>query len=127
MGVGLMFHIADMEMEIEKFLVFFIQGAPSVVGMGVIDTAVKQGVQGFNTDFAFDLVGLAFPISAILQCSAGLVGDAWVHHCVIIGGVLLVISVALRIAFAKHFKEAGPPPPDAEAAGGKALLQTEMQ
>lgn len=124
-AMGAVFLIGGIEMPIEKFMVFFTQGAPSVVGMGVISAAVNQGVTGFNTDFAFDIVGLAFPVSAILQCSAGLVGDAWVNHCLIIGSVLVLISIVLRLAFAAKFQEA--PVPDAEAAGGNAMLQTELR
>jgi hypothetical protein len=90
--------------EVAMFLAFFVQGAPSVVGMGVLKASVAAGVQGYDPDFAFDIVGLAFPISSLMQCSVGIVGKSYPSICGIIGLVLIAIAAALRIAFAGKFQ-----------------------
>jgi len=90
--------------EVAMFLAFFVQGAPSVVGMGVLKASVAAGVQGYDPDFAFDIVGLAFPISSLIQCTVGIVGKSYPSICGIIGLVLIVIAAALRVAFAGKFQ-----------------------
>merc|ERR1712137_563484 len=79
------------------------QGAPSVVGLGVI-TAAAATTPGYNTDFAFDLVGLAFPISALLQCFAGLMGASYAPISGFVGAVLLGVAGLLRVVFKKKFE-----------------------
>mmetsp|Transcript_52421 Transcript_52421/g.92098 ORF Transcript_52421/g.92098 Transcript_52421/m.92098 type:complete len:415 (+) Transcript_52421:47-1291(+) len=91
---------------IAKFIILFSQGAPSVVGMGVIAAAAGSGVQGYSKDFAFDIVGLAFPISSFMQCFAGIMGGTYQSIVGIVGIVLIAIAGGLRVIFAGNFKEA---------------------
>jgi len=86
------------------FIVFFSQAAPSVVGMAVIVQAIKSGVKGYNADFAFDIVGLAFPISSLMQCSVGVIGFSYPKMCGGVGLVLLVIAAGVRVVCAGTFK-----------------------
>jgi hypothetical protein len=88
----------------KQFIILFSQGAPSVVGLGVITAAANGGLKGYNTDFAFDIVGLAFPISAILQCMVGLLGTSYAPASGFIGAGLVGIAAAGRFIFKDKFK-----------------------
>eukprot|EP00928_Gymnodinium_smaydae_P018949 TRINITY_DN1721_c0_g1_i2.p1 TRINITY_DN1721_c0_g1~~TRINITY_DN1721_c0_g1_i2.p1 ORF type:complete len:444 (-),score=76.58 TRINITY_DN1721_c0_g1_i2:320-1651(-) len=91
--------------EVMKFMILFAQGAPSVVGMGVITAAATQGVKGYSTDFAFDIVGLAFPISSFMQCFAGILGDSYPSAMGYVGVALVSIAAVLRVIFSNRFLE----------------------
>mmetsp|Transcript_151346 Transcript_151346/g.263824 ORF Transcript_151346/g.263824 Transcript_151346/m.263824 type:complete len:419 (+) Transcript_151346:73-1329(+) len=91
---------------IAKFIILFSQGAPSVVGMGVIASAAGSGVQGYSKDFAFDIVGLAFPISSFIQCFAGIMGQTYQSVLPLVGIVLLAVAAGLRVIFNGRFQEA---------------------
>merc|ERR1711972_26343 len=89
-------------MGMQQFILLFAQGAPSVVGLGVISAAAAT-TPGYSTDFAFDLVGLAFPISALLQCFAGLMGASYAPISGFVGAGLLGVAGLLRVIFNKKF------------------------
>jgi len=91
---------------IAKFVILFSQGAPSVVGMGVIASAAASGVAGYSKDFAFDIVGMAFPISSFIQCFAGIMGASYPSVCGIVGVVLIGLAAGLRVLFNSKFQEA---------------------
>lgn len=91
---------------IAKFIILFSQGAPSVVGMGVIASAANSGVGGYSKDFAFDIVGMAFPISSFIQCFAGIMGSTYPSVAGIVGVVLVGIAAGVRLIFKGKFQEA---------------------
>lgn len=93
---------------LKRFVILFAQGAPSVVGMGVIASAVKSGVQGYSTEFAFDIVGMAFPISSFMQCLAGILGNAYEEIMPFVAGGLIAFALLLRCIFSRKFKMAPP-------------------
>jgi len=98
--------ISDPEDDMKQFIALFAQGAPSVVGMGVITAATSAGVTGYSSEFAFDIVGMAFPMLALLQVSAGVAGPAYGDISGIIGLVLLGIAVTLRLVYKSRFSGA---------------------
>jgi predicted permease len=87
----------------KQFIILFAQGAPSVVGLGVITAAANSGIKGYNTDFAFDIVGLAFPISALLQCFAGLLGASYAPVSGLMGAGLVAVAAVGRFVFKDKF------------------------
>jgi hypothetical protein len=110
------------------FMAFFAQGAASVVGMGVITQTIKSGVQGYSSDFAFDVVGMAFPISSLMQCSVGVVGESYPRVCGLIGLVLIALAATLRIAFNSTFAVSTPVDPEAvPTAGSRSELVSTRQ
>merc|ERR1712217_102886 len=113
MIAGLLCATFPLSAAMQQFILLFSQGAPSVVGLGVI-TAAAATTPGYSTDFAFDLVGLAFPISALLQCFAGLMGASYAPISGFVGAGLLGVAGLLRVIFKKKF-EGAPAPPVAEA------------
>jgi len=96
--------IAQPSDTIAKFIILFAQGAPSVVGMGVISSAAASGVQGYSKDFAFDIVGLAFPISSFMQCFGGIMGASYQNVCGVVGAGLIVIAAGMRVVFSAQFQ-----------------------
>eukprot|EP00928_Gymnodinium_smaydae_P012040 TRINITY_DN14393_c0_g7_i2.p1 TRINITY_DN14393_c0_g7~~TRINITY_DN14393_c0_g7_i2.p1 ORF type:complete len:446 (-),score=82.60 TRINITY_DN14393_c0_g7_i2:482-1819(-) len=94
-------------MDVAKYMIFFAQGAPSVVGIGAIAAATMSGVKGYSIDFAFDIVAMAFPISSLLQCTAGFLGDSYTYHLASVGALLVCVAALLRLAFDSLFVEIG--------------------
>jgi hypothetical protein len=116
--VNLLVLVVDPPVETALFMAFFAQGAPSVVGMGVITATIKSGVKGYSSDFAFDIVGMAFPISSLMQCSVGIVGTSYPKVCGIVGLALIAIAGATRVAFNSTFAVADKVDPE---SGGQQL------
>jgi hypothetical protein len=114
--VNLLVLVTDPPEEAALFLAFFVQGAPSVVGMGVITATIKSGVKGYSSDFAFDIVGMAFPISSLMQCSVGIVGTSYPKVCGMVGLMLMAIAGVLRVAFSSTFSVAEKVDPEAGGA-----------
>jgi len=103
-----------MSVVMQQFVCFFAQGAPSVLGLGIITTAAKDGTKGYNLDMAFDIIALACPISAMFQCAAGVFGPAYPKFAGLFGAALLGIAGVMRLAFADKFKvDAGDEKPTA--------------
>jgi hypothetical protein len=85
------------------FALLFVQGAPSIVGMGVMKSVIDSGIGGYSADFAFDIVGLGFPISSLMQCLAGVMAESYINAAPFIGAGLIVIAAVMRIGFAPYF------------------------
>jgi hypothetical protein len=107
MFASLLCAVFPLSAAMQQFVLLFAQGAPSVVGLGVITATANSGVKGYNLDFAFDLVGLAFPISALLQCFAGLMGASYAPISGFMGAGLLGVAGLLRVVFKKKFQGNG--------------------
>jgi hypothetical protein len=54
------------------------QAATSVVGFGQIMKAKERGDEGYSTDFAFDIIGISFPLTILLNTAACLGGSAYI-------------------------------------------------
>lgn len=104
MVVSVFVYVANLGDDMAKFVILFSQGAPAVLGVAVLRSVVESGVDAYSVDFAFDLVGLAFPITSLLQCTAGLAGESYSHIAGFIGLTLVIISVALRLIFRSVFQ-----------------------
>jgi len=100
--------VSSPEDDMKQFITFLVQGAPSIITMGVIKAATDSGVQGYAPDFAFDLVGMGFPMLALLQVSAGVVGPAYSDVAGLIGLVLIAIAASLRCVYRGRFSPAPP-------------------
>mmetsp|Transcript_1635 Transcript_1635/g.2338 ORF Transcript_1635/g.2338 Transcript_1635/m.2338 type:complete len:483 (-) Transcript_1635:33-1481(-) len=94
----------------QQFLLLFAQGSPSVVGLGVITAAATAGVKGYNSDFGFDIVALAFPISALLQCVAGVMGASYGPFAGVLGFAFMGAAAALRVINKSKFEGGGDKP-----------------
>lgn len=126
--LSLFLRIVNPADDLKMFMVFFVQGAPSVFGMGVINAAINAGLQGFSSDFAFDIVGVTFPISALLQCLAGVARDYWTDYLEIIAVAFLVVAAMLRIYFNGLFQEASGASEQLQMeAGGTGEVQLKSQ
>jgi predicted permease len=99
-----------MSAAMQQFLLLFAQGSPSVVGLGVITAAATNGVKGYNSDFGFDIVALAFPISALLQCAAGVMGASYGPFAGVLGFAFMGAAVALRAINKSKFEAGGDKP-----------------
>mmetsp|Transcript_106221 Transcript_106221/g.193339 ORF Transcript_106221/g.193339 Transcript_106221/m.193339 type:complete len:452 (-) Transcript_106221:70-1425(-) len=88
-----------------KLIIIFSQGAPSLLGLGVISSAVESGLHGYSPDFTFDIVAMAFPMCSVLQCASGLVGASYANAVGVVGLVLLAAAGVLRVAFKERFQE----------------------
>jgi len=89
--------------EVKQFITHFAQGAPSVVGMGVMTAAINAGATGYSAEFAFDIVGIGYPMLAVMQIAAGVAGPAYGDVSGLIGLVLLAIAAALRLVYKDRF------------------------
>jgi hypothetical protein len=116
--VNLLVLLLNPDESMAMFIAFFAQGAPSVVGMGVITQTIKSGVKGYSSDFAFDIVGMAFPISSLMQCSVGVVGTSYPKTCGAFGVVLLLVAAAIRIGCDSVFKVKPDVDPESLQTGG---------
>lgn len=125
--VNLIVFVFHPEEQEAMFMAFFAQGAASVVGMGVITQTIKSGVQGYSSDFAFDVVGMAFPISSLMQCSVGVVGNSYPQICGLVGLVLLAIAAVLRLAFNSAFQVSSDVDPELPATGSRSELVSTRQ
>jgi len=99
-----------MSAAMQQFLLLFAQGSPSVVGLGVITAAATSGVKGYNSDFGFDIVALAFPISALLQCVAGVMGASYGPFAGVLGFAFMGAAAALRVINKSKFEGGGDKP-----------------
>lgn len=70
------------------------QAACSIVAFGQI-SKVAGKVDGYDTDLAFDLVALSFPVTVVLNTVACLSGKRYVKALPAIGGGLLALSTVL--------------------------------
>jgi hypothetical protein len=68
------------------------QAATSVVGFGQIAKAKERGDEGYSTDFAFDIIGISFPLTIMLNTAACLGGSAYIANMYPISLVLLASS-----------------------------------
>eukprot|EP00427_Karlodinium_veneficum_P063658 CAMPEP_0169335376 /NCGR_PEP_ID=MMETSP1017-20121227/16292_1 /TAXON_ID=342587 /ORGANISM="Karlodinium micrum, Strain CCMP2283" /LENGTH=246 /DNA_ID=CAMNT_0009430725 /DNA_START=455 /DNA_END=1195 /DNA_ORIENTATION=- len=107
-------HVADLGDDMAQFVTLFSQGSPAVLGVAVIKSAVDSGVEAYSVDFAFDIVGLALPVTSLFQCIAGLAGQSYPRMAGGVGFALVFIAIALRVAFRNVFKvhddQEGEPP-----------------
>jgi hypothetical protein len=74
------------------------QAATSVVGFGQINKAKDRGDEGYSTDFAFDIIGISFPLTIILNTAACLGGQAYIANMYRIGVTLIALSGLLYTA-----------------------------
>ena len=72
------------------------QAAASIVAFGQISRAPKES--GYNTDLAFDIVSLSFPLTVLLNTAAGLCGQGYVDALPLVGAGMLAVSAGLYYA-----------------------------
>lgn len=69
--------------------------ACSIIAFGQMTKVSNAGVQGYDTDLAFDLVALSFPLTVLFNTIACLAGSAYVDVLPVIGSFLLALSALL--------------------------------
>lgn len=80
-------------------VVIMCQSATSVVGWGQMNKVVKEGVKGFSSEFAFDIVGYSFPITVILNTTACILKETYIDSAFSIGCCYLVVAGGLFVWF----------------------------
>ena len=78
--------------QIQLLITLASQAATSVVGLGQITKAKDRGDEGYNTDFAFDIIGISFPLTILLNTAACLGGSAYIASMYPISLVLVALS-----------------------------------
>jgi len=81
------------------------QAATSVVGFGQISKAKDRGDTGYSTDFAFDIIGISFPLTIMLNTAACLGGPAYIANMYPTSLVLMSLSGLLYMASSKKIAE----------------------
>jgi hypothetical protein len=78
--------------EVQLMITLCSQAATSVVGLGQITKAKDRGDEGYSTDFAFDIIGISFPLTIVLNTAACLGGSAYIASMYPISLVLVTLS-----------------------------------
>jgi hypothetical protein len=92
--------------QIQLLITLASQAATSVVGLGQITKAKDRGDEGYNTDFAFDIIGISFPLTILLNTAACLGGSAYIASMYPISLVLLAFSGLLYKVSTKKIADA---------------------
>jgi hypothetical protein len=79
-------------LQIQMLITLASQAATSVVGLGQITKAKDRGDEGYSTDFAFDIIGISFPLTIMLNTAACLGGSAYISSMYPISLGLLALS-----------------------------------
>ncbi|KAJ1621273.1 hypothetical protein T492DRAFT_1071774 [Pavlovales sp. CCMP2436] len=75
------------------------QAASSIVGFGQLDRmAARRSDLGYDPALAFEIVGLSFPLTIVLNTVTCIAGAAYVDHLPLVGAGLLAISAAIYAA-----------------------------
>merc|ERR1711981_1400246 len=91
--------------QIQLLITLASQAATSVVGLGQITKAKDRGDEGYSTDFAFDIIGISFPLTIILNTAACLGGSAYIANMYPISLMLLACSGLLYMASRKSIAD----------------------
>lgn len=75
------------------------QAATSIVGYGQIDRVAKANPKlGYDTGIAFDVVGISYPLTIMLNTAACIAGAAYVDRLPVLGAALLALAAAVYAA-----------------------------
>merc|ERR1719387_1846464 len=85
-------------MKMQLLIVIASQAANAMVGLAQINAAKEGGVEGYSTDFAFDIICISYPMTILLNTVACVGGSAFIANMYPIGGVLLALSGILYTA-----------------------------
>ncbi|CAB9513639.1 expressed unknown protein [Seminavis robusta] len=69
--------------------------ACSIIAFGQMSKVAANGVKGYDTDLAFDIVALSFPFTVMLNTVACLAGAGYVERLPLIGASFLVLSAGI--------------------------------
>jgi hypothetical protein len=96
--------IASLQMQL--LIVLASQAANAMIGLAQINAAKDRGVKGYDTDFAFDIICISYPMTIMLNTVACVGGSAFIANMFPIAGVLIGLSGVLYAVSKDKINEA---------------------
>ena len=86
--------IASLQMQL--LIVLASQAANAMIGLAQINAAKDRGVKGYDTDFAFDIICISYPMTIMLNTVACVGGSAFIANMFPIAGVYVFSNSELE-------------------------------
>ena len=85
--------IASLQMQL--LIVLASQATNAMIGLAQINAAKDRGQKGYDTDFAFDIICISYPMTILLNTVACVGGASFIANMFPIAGVLIGLSGVL--------------------------------
>jgi predicted permease len=79
-------------LQTQLLIILSSQASNALIGLAQINAAKNRGVQGYSSDFAFDIICISYPMTILLNTVACVGGSAFIANMFPIGGSLIALS-----------------------------------